>query len=116
MDPLSIVASVIAILQISGTSGQALNKLLSLRDAPQHVQQLWNEVEALRGKSQLGLPNCVTVRTPGESNLGLALLLEIESSLQNRRNHEEYAKIETSISPLLETVRAHVQEFEQLVR
>lgn len=48
MDPLSITASVIALLQITRTSGNALNKLLSLRDAPQQLQQLWNEAEALR--------------------------------------------------------------------
>jgi hypothetical protein len=52
MDPLSITASAIAVLQIAGTSGNALNALLSLRDAPQQLQQLWNEAEALRGESQ----------------------------------------------------------------
>jgi hypothetical protein len=51
MDPLSITASVIAVLQIAGTSANAFNKLLSLREAPQQLQQLWNEAEALRGKS-----------------------------------------------------------------
>lgn len=50
MDPLAATASIIAILQIAGSSGQLLNKLLSLRDAPQQLQQLWNETEALRGK------------------------------------------------------------------
>ena len=49
MDPLSATASIIAILQIAGSSGQVLNKLLSLRNAPQQLQQLWNEAEALRG-------------------------------------------------------------------
>ena len=51
MDPLSITASVIAILQIAGTSGQVINKLLALRDAPEQLQQLWNEAESLRGGS-----------------------------------------------------------------
>jgi hypothetical protein len=50
MDPLSITASVIAVLQIGGASEIALSKLLSLRDAPQQLQQLWNETEALRGE------------------------------------------------------------------
>ena len=50
MDPLSITASVIAILQIAGSSGNVLHTLLSLRGAPQQLQQLSNEAEALRGE------------------------------------------------------------------
>jgi hypothetical protein len=51
MDPLSITASAIAILQIAGSSANVLHTLLSLRDAPQQLLQLWNEAEALRGES-----------------------------------------------------------------
>ena len=52
MDPLSITGTVLAILQVTGSSGHILNKVLSLRNAPQQLQQLWNEAEALRGQSQ----------------------------------------------------------------
>ena len=52
MDPLSITGTVLAILQVTGSSGHILNKVLSLRNAPEQLQQLWNEAEALRGQSQ----------------------------------------------------------------
>ena len=55
MDPLSITASVIGILHFTGSAGQLFHKLLSLRDAPQQLLQLWNEVEALRGESRYKL-------------------------------------------------------------
>ncbi|KAF8859350.1 ankyrin [Acephala macrosclerotiorum] len=92
MDPLSITGTVIAILQIAGSTGQVLNMLLSLRDAPQQLQQLWNEAEALR-----------------------AILLETECSLHRRRESDGYAQVEASITPVLQTVRAHVLEFEHLI-
>jgi hypothetical protein len=50
MDPLSIAAGAIAILQVSAISGKSIHALLSLKDAPQQLQQLWNEAESLRGK------------------------------------------------------------------
>ena len=50
MDPLSITGTVLAILQLAGNSAQGLNKLLSLRGAPQQLQQMWSEAEALRGE------------------------------------------------------------------
>lgn len=50
MDPLSITGTVLAILQVAGNSAQGLSKLLSLRGAPQQLQQMWNDVEALRGE------------------------------------------------------------------
>ncbi|KAL8789421.1 MAG: hypothetical protein Q9213_001178 [Squamulea squamosa] len=92
MDPLSITASVLAILHVAGGSAQVLHKLLSLRDAPQQLQQIWNEAEALR-----------------------ALLLETQSSLHRRRESEGYSKAEASITPVLQMVEAHVLEFEQLI-
>lgn len=52
MDPLSITGTVLAILQITGSSGHILNKVLSLQNAPRQLQQLWNEAEALRGQSE----------------------------------------------------------------
>ncbi|OTA40007.1 hypothetical protein BTJ68_00202 [Hortaea werneckii EXF-2000] len=48
MDPLSITASCIAILEASTATGKALNKLIALRKAPEDLQQLFNEREASR--------------------------------------------------------------------
>ena len=117
MDPLSVTASAIAILQILGTSGQVLNTLLSLRKAPIQLQQLWNEAEALRGKLchdlfQMRCSCCIR----DELMWVVALLLETSHSLERRRQTQDYAHIEASITPTLETVRGHVLEFEQLIQ
>lgn len=95
MDPLSIIASSIAILQFTGATGKVLQHLLTLRDAPQQLQQLWNESEALK-----------------------ALLLETERYLTRKRNRpgEDHASIERSITPVLETVAIYIDEFDSLVR
>lgn len=66
MDPLSITGTVIAILQLARSSGQGLNKLLSLRGAPQQLQQMWNEAEALRGEPLLELSHPPSLRHGGE--------------------------------------------------
>ena len=59
MDPLSITGAALAVLQLTGSSSQVLSKLLALRNAPQQLQQLWNEVEALRG--ELLRENCLQI-------------------------------------------------------
>ena len=48
MDPLSITASVIAVLGAASTSGAAIRKLVALRKAPEELDALLNEGEALR--------------------------------------------------------------------
>ena len=48
MDPLSITASIIAILGASTATGKTLSKLTALRNAPGDLQQLFNEREASR--------------------------------------------------------------------
>lgn len=50
MDPLSITAGVIAILQATGATGKLLHTLLSLRDAPRALEQLAYDAQVLRGK------------------------------------------------------------------
>jgi len=52
MDPLSLTVSALTILQAAGAAGKGIHKLLSLKDAPQQLQQLSNEAEALRGELQ----------------------------------------------------------------
>ena len=49
MDPLSIIASCIAVTQATTAAGTGLHKLWGLRTAPAELQALFNEVEALRG-------------------------------------------------------------------
>ena len=44
-----------------------------------------------------------------------ALLLETECCLQRRRESDGYAQVEASITPVLQTVREHVLELEQLI-
>jgi hypothetical protein len=46
----------------------------------------------------------------------IALLRETESCLRKRREFSDYAHIEESIRPILEVVKAHVLEFEQLIQ
>lgn len=48
MDPLSITASVIAVLQAVNGTGKGIGKLISLRNAPAELQALSNEIEAFR--------------------------------------------------------------------
>lgn len=48
LDPLSFTASLIAVTGALSTSGQILEKLLSLRQAPTKLLALINEVNALR--------------------------------------------------------------------
>ena len=48
MDPLSIIASIIAILQAGGTVGGGLKRLISLRNAPAVLLQLNNDVTDLQ--------------------------------------------------------------------
>ncbi|KAF2014140.1 ankyrin [Aaosphaeria arxii CBS 175.79] len=93
MDPLSVAAGVIAILQATGIAGQGVHKLLALRDAPQQLYQLWNEAEALR-----------------------ALVLETESVLRRMLDSNGYDLTSSSIGPSLEKVKEHVVEFEELIR
>lgn len=45
-----------------------------------------------------------------------ALLLETECSLHRRCHSDEYAGVQASITPVLETVRANVLEFERLLQ
>ena len=45
-----------------------------------------------------------------------ALLIETESSLRLRHELDEYAQLETSLTSVLQTVKAHVLEFEHLVQ
>ena len=45
-----------------------------------------------------------------------ALLLETKCSLHSRRESDEYAKVKASITPVLQAVREHVLEFEQLIQ
>jgi hypothetical protein len=46
----------------------------------------------------------------------IALLRETESCLRKGREFSDYAHIEESIRPILEVVKAHVLEFEQLIQ
>ncbi len=48
MDPLSLTASIIAIVQISGTIGKGLKKIVNLRNAPDIFLALNNEVADLQ--------------------------------------------------------------------
>lgn len=48
MDPLSISASCIAILGALATSAKGLHRLIALRDAPEEMRHLSNELESLR--------------------------------------------------------------------
>lgn len=117
MDPLSIAGSVVAILGVAGSSGQFLNKLLSLRGAPVQLQQMWNEAEALRSESwpDLFQPPLLWCREEDLTS-ATALLLETQRSLHRRRESDGYIEVEASITPVLQTVRAHVLEFEQLIQ
>lgn len=47
MDPLSITASVLAVLGAVGQTAKALKKLWGLKDAPEELASLVNEVHSL---------------------------------------------------------------------
>lgn len=53
MDPLSIIASSIAVIGASSKLAKGLRKLLALPDAPQEIQTLFNDVSSLRKFYQL---------------------------------------------------------------
>jgi len=116
MDPLSITAGIIGILQLTGKSGQIFRAVLSLKNAPQQLQQLWNEAQALRGKSK-PLPDAppALYRYAEILMSPVALLLETGYCLHRRSADDGYARIEALIAPVLKTVEAHVLEFEQLI-
>lgn len=48
MDPLSLTASIVAIIQLSGTIGKGLKKLIDLRNTPDILLALNNEVTDLQ--------------------------------------------------------------------
>ena len=111
MDPLSITASVLTILQVTRASWRGIDVLLSLRDAPQQLQQLLNEAEALRGEFLASFHTLHQYLT-----LKIALLFETQSSLCHRSTPDEYERIKVSITPALQAVKGHVLEFEQFVQ
>ena len=51
-----------------------------------------------------------------ETDRTIGLLLETSCSLHRRRESDGYMHIEASITPILQTVEAHVKEFEQLIQ
>jgi hypothetical protein len=48
MDPLSVAASVIAVIGAANTAVKSIEKAISLRHAPSEIHALVNEVEDLR--------------------------------------------------------------------
>lgn len=88
MDPLSITASCIAVLQAATTSGSILRRLVELRHAPERLQELSNELEALR-----------------------SLLVLLRSSLLRIRDTEYYAEAREPLEVLLRPVKDRVEEF-----
>ena len=117
MDPLSVTASAIAILQLAGSSGQVLGTLRSLRDAPQQLQQYCTEVETLRGELSFhSLASSFCCSVAREANSGTALLVDINGCLHRRRESDGYARVERSITSALGNVSAQVLEFERLIQ
>ena len=91
-DPLSIVASSIAILGALTTSGKGISKLISLRHAPEELQDLSNEVESLR------------------------LILEhIRLALLNIHGSQLYRDYEGAMTSLLQDMRRAVDDLESLI-
>ena len=64
MDPLSIIASTIAILQAGGAVGGGLRKLVSLKDAPATLLLLNNDAADLElvVRAVGGLPSTILER------------------------------------------------------
>ena len=88
MDPLSVIASFIAVLQALTAAGKGVNKILDLRKAPVELQALFNEVQALR-----------------------ALLTDLQNAA-----HEVPAGSKESLLSLLEPVRNAVLDLDKLVQ
>lgn len=58
MDPLSISASIVALMGAAATASKAIEKLISLRKAPEQLRQLFNEVRSPRPCLICGLAAC----------------------------------------------------------
>ena len=92
MDPLSITASAIAVLQgISGT-GKGISKLMTLRNAPLELQALYNEIEALR-----------------------SLLVIVQSSIRQVQQSNAYEDLREPLCHLLTRTKEAVLDLETTI-
>jgi hypothetical protein len=80
MDPLSITAGVIAVLGAVSASSTGVHKLHGLRNAPEELAALFNEVEALR-----------------------SVLIVVQTSLRKLQGTETYYEVQEPLQLLLES-------------
>ena len=92
MDPLSITASAIAVLQAVSGTGKGISKLMTLRNAPLELQALYNEIEALR-----------------------SLLVIVQSSIRQVQQSDAYEDLREPLCHLLTRTKAAVLDLETTV-
>jgi len=56
MDPLSLTASIIAVVTALHSAAQGLEKILSIREAPEQLAQVYNEVSRSLAQTRSFLP------------------------------------------------------------
>ena len=92
MDPLSIIASSIAVIQAATATGGLLRRLATLRSAPSVLHALLNELEATR-----------------------SFLTILEHSLGRINDSEEYSQAREGLNLLLKPVQQLTLDLEKLI-
>lgn len=101
MDPLSVTASIVAVVGAASSVGRTLSKLASLRGAPNTIQALNNEIEDLR----LILQEIDTLLRRDIDSSGPSLHQSLSSALQ--RAKDKLLELEVILEYQVMTVDDH---------